>query len=149
MLDIIVCLQIYVCRYTPLTRGHSQKGMEDLGNAHSLKYNITSSNQAISITEAPLDPKGIFCTKLLNVLLEIIEKCCHYEYLQIFISQNLACSPNIALFYIRIIVLFYIRNIVLIPGLVVFRKLQSDAVKPDYGSLNSTSIIPHMGTCFL
>ena len=34
--------------------------MEDLSRDHSLKYNSSSSNQAITINEVPLDPRGFF-----------------------------------------------------------------------------------------
>ena len=45
---------------TPIIRGHDQKGIEELGRDPYLKYNISSSNQAITINEVPLDSKGFF-----------------------------------------------------------------------------------------
>ena len=57
--------------------------MEKLSRNHSLKYNISSSNQAITINEVPLDSIGFF-HKSVAYSFEFVEKKSHYEYVKIF-----------------------------------------------------------------
>ena len=73
----VVCIK---CFYK---RGPETAEMGTLSWNHYFKYNISSSNQSITINEAPLDSRG-FLNKNIAYFLEFVENRCHYEYLNIF-----------------------------------------------------------------
>ena len=57
--------------------------MEKLSRNHSLKYNISSSNNISTINEVPLDSRD-FLNKSMALFFEFVENCCHYEFLKRF-----------------------------------------------------------------